>query len=67
MSGPVPHPPRCQHCDDVIGVYEPMVFVDEGGARVTSGAAEPGLGAAPGARFHRSCFAAWSAEADDAG
>ncbi|MGA2319166.1 MAG: hypothetical protein ABSG95_00290 [Solirubrobacteraceae bacterium] len=32
---------RCQHCDDVIGVYEPMIVLTAGGPRSTSRAAEP--------------------------
>jgi hypothetical protein len=72
MNGATPLPPRCPPprcplCGDVIGVYEPMVLVNEHGPRETSGAAEPTLGDAPGARFHRDCFAAWSGEADVAG
>ena len=67
MIGATPLPPRCPHCGDVIGVYEPMVFVDENGARVTSRAAEPTVRDTPGARLHRDCFAAWSAQANFAG
>jgi hypothetical protein len=31
---------RCERCGDVIGVYEPMIVLDNGRARATSKAAE---------------------------
>jgi hypothetical protein len=31
---------RCEHCDDVIGVYEPMIVLEHGRTRDTSRAAE---------------------------
>ncbi len=42
----------CDHCDEVIGVYEPMVVVTEAGARETSTAAEPSLGLERAERYH---------------
>ena len=48
---------ECDWCGDVIGVYEPAVFV-AGEAHETSYAAEPELGAAATERYHRSCFTA---------
>lgn len=54
---PLPPPKvRCDHCADVIGVYEPMVAVFEGEARETSRAAEPAIGAQAAERYHRSCY-----------
>jgi len=47
---------ECDWCGDVIGVYEPAVFV-AGEAHETSYAAEPELGAAATERYHRNCFA----------
>jgi len=48
--------PRCNHCGDLIGVYEPMILLLEGAARETSRAAEPGAGT-QGDRYHGSCYA----------
>jgi hypothetical protein len=56
----------CQHCTQVIGVYEPMVVVDRGGARETSRAAEPGVETAPGERYHLGCYRELKAGVADA-
>lgn len=59
MTGPSLPRLLCHHCRDVIGVYEPVVLVDDaGGVRETAAAAERGLALLPGLRFHRACFAA---------
>jgi len=51
--------PRCARCGDVIGVYEPVVVVEDGGApHRSSYAAEPELARAHGKRYHRACYAA---------
>lgn len=50
--------PRCGACDDVIGVYEPLVRVRGGSVRHTSRAAEP-LFPDPGSGerwYHRDCY-----------
>ncbi|HTZ85339.1 MAG TPA: hypothetical protein VMB05_01610 [Solirubrobacteraceae bacterium] len=47
--------PRCLHCRDVIGVYEPMVVLTEGEARATSLLNEQGSGPA-GDCYHAKCF-----------
>ena len=47
--------PRCRHCCDVIGVYEPIVVQSDDGERRTSLAAEPGL-SADDRCFHAECF-----------
>ena len=47
---------RCQRCEDVIGVYEPMVICSGGDAWVTSLAATPELPNGPPDWFHRACF-----------
>jgi hypothetical protein len=46
---------RCAHCGDVIGVYEPLVIVDQAGMRLSSRAAEPGLVGDLAEHYHRSC------------
>ena len=50
-------PPRCQLCGDVIGVYEPLIYVHADGALKSSRAADPNLEAA-GARslYHAACY-----------
>jgi hypothetical protein len=48
--------PRCQHCNDVIGVYEPMVVVHNGAPRETSRAAEQDDGGLDGELFHAACY-----------
>ncbi|QEC49813.1 hypothetical protein FSW04_21080 [Baekduia soli] len=48
---------RCDHCGEVIGVYEPAILLTDGGARTTSVAADPSLEHEQGRRFHGSCFA----------
>jgi hypothetical protein len=52
MSDPV----RCDHCGDVIGVYEPLVTVRDGRRLETSLLNSPELGPAGGACWHRECF-----------
>jgi hypothetical protein len=47
---------KCDHCADVIGVYEPMVVVRNGEVRETSRAAEPAIDAGTGERYHRACY-----------
>jgi hypothetical protein len=46
----------CDHCAEVIGVYEPVVLVIDGKARVTSQAAEPTISSVPGERYHHACY-----------
>jgi hypothetical protein len=50
------HLPRCGVCEDVIGVYEPLVHVDHELARRTSRAAEPGVTSSGGQSFHLECY-----------
>lgn len=48
---------RCVHCEDVIGVYEPMIVLHNGRARTTSKAAEQdGMGSFPGECYHAACY-----------
>lgn len=47
---------RCHHCDDVIGVYEPMIVVHSGEVRETSRAADPTLNTEAGEHYHRRCY-----------
>ena len=49
---------RCHYCDDVIGVYEPLVVLGVDGSRATSLAAEPSLLALAPACAHAACHAA---------
>ena len=46
---------RCQTCGDVVGVYEPIVFLEPGGRRETSIAAEPELRGSAPVCHHRAC------------
>lgn len=48
--------PRCVACQDVIGIYEPLVQLVDGVAWRTSRAAEPTLGAAGGELYHAACY-----------
>jgi hypothetical protein len=48
---------RCRRCQDVIGVYEPMIVLDEGRARTTSRAAERDLEVRVQECYHEACFA----------
>ena len=49
-------PPRCAACNDVLGVYEPIMHVLGGYARLTSRAAEPGVTSAEGPCYHAECY-----------
>jgi hypothetical protein len=55
-GAPLPRP-RCRHCQDVIGAYEPMVLVTRSGRSETSLAAEPWLYETDQSCFHRGCYA----------
>ena len=48
--------PRCTVCDDVIGVYEPLVHLDRGLARRTSRVAEPSVTQSGGHCYQLDCF-----------
>jgi hypothetical protein len=50
-------PVRCEHCGDVIGVYEPLMLRAAGEVRETSRAAEPDLPAAGAQHYHLECYA----------
>jgi len=47
----------CRHCEDVIGVYEPLIVVCDGHARRTSRAAEPEVGEGRREYYHHACYA----------
>ena len=47
---------RCERCGDVIGVYEPLVYVSNGCVTETSRAAEPDLSFAGRECCHARCF-----------
>lgn len=46
--------PRCEHCGEVIGVYEPLVRILDGRPHHTSRALEPS--SQDGEHYHRACF-----------
>lgn len=46
----------CDHCGEVIGVYEPIVVIVDGEAYETSRAAGEATVARPGLRYHRDCY-----------
>ena len=48
--------PRCGLCNDVIGVYEPLVRVWQGSVRHTSRAAEPRLRRLGERWYHLGCY-----------
>jgi len=48
--------PRCGACNDVIGVYEPLVRVIDGSVRHTSRAAEPRLPQSGERWYHLGCY-----------
>ena len=48
-------PPRCPACDDIVGVYEPLVHIGSGVATRTSRAAEPEI-CFTGQCFHLECY-----------
>lgn len=50
------HELRCQHCGDLIGVYEPLVRLADGHPHETSRAAHPNPGDCGVPCFHRSCY-----------
>jgi len=49
--------PRCRHCGDVIGAYEPMIVLRGGQARKTSRAAERDAGVSAHECYHDACYA----------
>jgi hypothetical protein len=54
--------PRCPVCDDIIGVYEPLMHVRGGLATRTSRAAEPEI-CTRGQCFHLACYEGLADEA----
>jgi hypothetical protein len=48
--------PRCTACDDVIGVYEPLIHVFGGAARRTSLTADPQACLSGGRCYHLECY-----------
>jgi hypothetical protein len=47
----------CWHCQDVIGVYEPMIVLSAGQVRTTSRALEHDLDPAIDECYHHDCYA----------
>jgi hypothetical protein len=48
--------PRCPACEDVLGVYEPIMHVLGTYARRTSRAAEPTVSSGEGQCYHLGCY-----------
>jgi hypothetical protein len=53
----------CDHCGDVIGVYEMLVVRSGDEIRETSRAADPALSQDRAEHYHRECFATLQQEA----
>jgi hypothetical protein len=49
-------PLRCDHCGDVIGVYEPLVRLLDGRAYESSRAVEPDASDRGANNYHRACY-----------
>jgi hypothetical protein len=56
---------RCPACGDALGVYEPLVAISRGSARITSLAREPDVQSGTDAVVHRTC--ALEGRANEAG
>jgi hypothetical protein len=57
----VAEPPRCWVCNDVIGVYEPLVHFSGGSATRTSRAVQPEI-CSSGHCFHLACYVPFADE-----
>jgi hypothetical protein len=56
--------PRCAHCGEVIGAYEPTIVVElDGIIHETSWAAQPKLVGLPTGNYHLACHRALQAAA----
>jgi len=55
MSPPMPEM-RCDHCREIIGVYEPMIVRIEDEDHRTSQAADPSRALEAHQRFHSDCY-----------
>lgn len=55
----------CRHCEDAIGVYEPLVLRTPIGDRTTSAAAEPHLFPTEEDCYHQACYLLAVAADDD--
>ncbi len=51
-------PPRCPVCDDIIGVYEPLMHLGCNVATRSSRAAEPEI-CSSGQCYHLACYERW--------
>jgi hypothetical protein len=54
-------PPRCPVCDDIIGVYEPLMHLGGDVATRSSRAAEPEI-CSNGQCYHLACYERWMDE-----
>ena len=55
LTAEAPAAVSCDHCGRAIGVYEPLIKFDQGQARETSRAGEPGLPLSS-RYYHRACY-----------
>ncbi len=60
-EGPAPPAKRpavvaCDHCGDLVGVYEPLIIAENGKVRESSRAAEPRLPLVHTTYYHRACY-----------
>jgi hypothetical protein len=53
--------PKCAHCGEIIGMYEPVIVVQAGEVHETSRAAELGLTPVARWHYHRQCHEALQA------
>lgn len=54
-------PPRCTVCDDIIGVYEPLMHLGGDVATRSSRAVEPEI-CSSGRCYHLACYERWMDE-----
>jgi len=56
--------PRCHHCEDVIGVFEPVVLETQSGPYETSLIVDPWLAESRDPCYHRACYAVSHSECE---
>ena len=54
--------PRCPHCGDIVGVYEPYILVFDKGQDHSGPAADPLDAGGVLATYHRACYEADSSQ-----
>lgn len=56
LTAEAPAPVCCDHCGEVICVYEPLIVAEHGRCRETSRAAETRLPLVDTTHYHRACY-----------